>query len=170
MRKILGVAFAAALISVPVGLAVPPAGHTPTPAGHKTSPTRHGAKPCPKPPRHGVKYIIRGIVSTEVAPDPVTGDPTFMLDVTSVNAHAKKALAGPTARGGGAYDALIPVTIDRCTFITKNKTGSRRRTTAVLKVGDRVIVGWKAKRGTAYLSLGAADRIVDRGPVPVPAT
>jgi len=167
MRKILGFVVAAALVAVPAALATPPASkHVPTAPGHATTPGKHGVKPCPKPPRRGVAYIIRGIVSTDVANDPVTGAPTFMLDVTSVNAHARKALQGPTARGGGAYDALLPVTLDRCSFITKNRTGPHRRTAAALKVGDRVVVGWKAKRGTGYLDLGAADRVADRGPVP----
>ena len=158
MRRILGAAFAAALVSVPAGLAAPSINHRTVPHPSAANPAKHGVKPCPKPRHRGVAYVIRGFVMNDVP----AGATSFTLDITSVNAHAKRALLGAAARGGGSYDGTITVTIDRCTFITKNKS-PRKRGPAALRALDRVIIGWKDARGLSFDKLGAADRIVDRG-------
>ncbi len=160
MRRLLAVAVIAAFAAVPFATAERPA--APGKSGVTTQPSsspKKGAKPCKKPPKHGVKFIIRGVVAF-----PPDGTGTMLVDITSVNSHAKKALQGPSARGGGAYDAkLVPVLIDKCTFITGTGKHPHKRSWKTLTSGDRVVIGWQAKRGTAYLALGPAQRVVDRG-------
>jgi hypothetical protein len=161
MRKFIVASVIAALAAVPLAAGERPLAPGKSGLTHPSAPApKKGVKPCKKPVRHGVKFIIRGVIT--LAPASATG--TVMVDVTSVNAHAKKALQGPTARGGGAYSAMLPVVLDRCTFITGPATHPDRRTWRALKAGDRLVIGWKAKRGTAYLDLGPAQRIADRGP------
>ncbi len=114
MRKFIAVAVIAAFAAVPFATAErPTATRKSGVTTHPSSSPKKGAKPCKKPPKRGVKFIIRGVVAF-----PPDGAGTMLVDITSVNAHAKKALQGPTPRGG-AYDAkMVPVQIDRCTFIT----------------------------------------------------
>jgi len=162
MRKFIVASMIAAFAAVPFATAERPAVAGKSGATHPSaSAPKKSVKPCKKPPRHGVKFIIRGVVA--FAPESVNG--TVYIDVTSVNAHAKKALHGPDARGGGAYDAkMVPVMLDRCTFISGTGKRPHKRTWKALTPGDRVVIGWQAKRGTAYLALGPAQRVVDRGP------
>ena len=163
MRKFIVGSVIAALVAVPLAAAERPAAPGKSGSVHPSaSAPKKGVKPCKHPGKRGVKFIIRGVVA--MAPNSATG--TVMVDVTGVNAHARKALQGPTARGGGAYSAMLPVVLDTCTFISGRGKHPDKRTWKALTSGDRVVIGWKAKRGTAYLDLGAAQRVVDRGPSP----
>ncbi len=155
MRKILMMVTAAA-VAMPISLAGATKPENPGQANpHK------GAKPtiCKPAAKRGVTFIVRGVlVQDATATD-------LLVDVTSVNSHAKKALAGPTARGGGIYSVpMLPVTIGTCTHISSKGQDARKRSWSTLKAGDRVVVAWSAKRGTAYADLGTARRVVDRGP------
>jgi hypothetical protein len=162
MRKSIAVAVIAAFAAVPLATAERPA--APGKSGvatHPSSSPKKGVKPCKKPARHGVKFIIRGVISKA----PASGTGEMLVDVTRVNAHAKKALQGADARGGGAYTVpMLPVVLDRCSFITGPAKHPDRRTWRALKAGDRVVLGWSAKRGTAYVDLGHVQRVVDQGP------
>jgi hypothetical protein len=155
MRKILTMVTALA-VAVPVsiaGAAKPDNPGKPDPA--------KGSKPkvCKPAPKRGVTFIARGVlVKDATATD-------MVVEVTSVNKHAKTALAGPGAKGGGAYSVpMLTVKIDACSRITRSGKGASKRSYTSLKTGDRVVVAWSAKPGTTYADLGAARRVVDRGP------
>ena len=155
MRKILSLMVVAA-VAMPAAIAgatkptVPPGQANPNKGTHP--------KVCKAAKKKGVTFIVRGVLLQATAAE-------LLVDVTSVNSHAKKALAGPTARGGGVYSVpMLPVKIDNCTHITRNGKGPGKRSWTTLKAGDRVVVAFSAKRGTAYVDLGAARRVVDRGP------
>lgn len=169
MRKIWTIAAMAAL-AIPASLAIAHPGDKPGNVGKPEAAQGSGAKPespgkgkkakvCPKPGKRSVKYIVRGVLAKDATAT------ELVVDVTRVNRHAKRALAGPTAVGAGAYSVpMLTVKIDTCTKITKNGRGPSKRTFAALKAGDRVVVGWQAKKGTAYIDLGAAVRVADTGP------
>jgi hypothetical protein len=109
--------------------------------------------------KKSVTYIIRGVLTQDAT------EAALVVDVTSVNSHAKKALAGSAATGGGAYSApMVPVAIGPCTHISRSGKGASKRSWTTLKAGDRVVVAFSAKRGTAYADLGTARRVVDKGP------
>jgi len=169
MRKIWTIAVVAAL-AVPASVAIAHPGDNPGNGGKPEAARGEGAKPespgkgkkakvCPKPGKRSVKYIVRGVLAEDATAT------QLVVDVTRVNRHAKRALKGPTAVGAGAYRvAMLTVKIDTCTKITKNGRGPSKRTSAALKAGDRVVIGWQAKKGIAYVDLGAAVRVADTGP------
>lgn len=151
MRKIV-MMLAAAAVAVPISLAG--AAAPPKKPAHPTKP-----KVCNPANPKGVTYIVRGVLVKDATAT------ELLVDVTSVNNHAKKALAGPTAKGAGAYSVpMLSVPLDPCSRVDRSGKGKTKRTWASLKAGDRVVVAFSAKRGTAYADLGAARRVVDRGP------
>lgn len=156
MRKILSLMVVAA-VAMPAAIA----GATkPTVSPGQANPHK-GSQPkvCKAAKKKSVTFIVRGVLVQNATAT------ALLVDVTSVNKHAKKALAGPTARGGGVYSVpMLPVKIDNCTHITRNGKGPGKRSWTTLTAGDRVVVAFSAKRGTAYADLGAARRVVDRGP------
>lgn len=138
-----------ALLAVPaIGLAArdgvpgPPDGRGPgTTTGAQTT-------PAPKPV---VTMIARGVVETPVSGGSIT------VKVAGRNAQFPRAGLGQ----------VVTVTIGTGTRITK--AGKGVATAADLKKGDRVVVQWRARRGTTSEALGsiAALRITDTGPRPV---
>jgi hypothetical protein len=170
MRKIWTIAVAAAL-AIPASFAIATPGDNPgrgngekpevgRGVGVKPESPGKGRKPhvCPKPGKRSVKYIVRGVLARDATAT------ELVVDVTRVNRHAKLALAGPTAVGAGAYSVpMLTVKLDACTKITNNGRRPSKRTWEALDQGDRVVIGWQAKKGTAYVDLGAAVRVVDTG-------
>ena len=155
MRKMLTMA-AAMAVALPVSLAG--AARPLTPPGQLTPKKNDPAKVC-KPAKHkGVTYIMRGVLVRDATAT------EMLVDVTSVNKHGKRALAGPTARGGGMYSVpMLTVKLDACTHVSRRGKGPSKRSYTSLTAGDRVVVAWSAKRGTAFVDLGAARRVVDQG-------
>ena len=156
MRKMLTLVVTAAVV-MPVAIA---GAAKPAVAPGAANPHKGGQpKVCSAAKKKAVTFIVRGVLVQDATAT------ELLVDVTSVNSHAKKALAGPSARGGGIYSVpMLQVKIDSCTHITRNGRGPAKRSWATLKAGDRVVVAFSAKRGTAYADLGAARRVVDRGP------
>lgn len=155
MRKIVSMV-AALAVAVPVSLA-----GAAKPANPGKSGPHKDAKPkiCKPAPKRGVTYIARGVLVQDATAT------AMVVDITSVNSHAKKALAGSAAKGGGVYSVpMVTVTIDVCSKITRGGKGASKRSYTSLKAGDRVVVAWSAKRGTAFADLGTPRRIVDQGP------
>jgi hypothetical protein len=101
---------------------------------------------------HGVAFVMRGTLSADATAD------TAALNVRGGNRHARRALAGATS---------ISVKLDATTRI--RKAGVGKTTFSDLKSGDRVLVMWKAPRGTAAADLPAARFVIDVGPAPTPA-
>jgi len=153
---------AAMAVTIPVSIAgATHPGNHPVKGPGATKPKPH--KLCPKPGKKSVKFIIRGVLAEDATAT------ELIVDVTRVNHHAKRALAGPTATGGGAYSVpLLHVAINSCTKITNAGKDPERRTYRALKKGDRVVIGWRKARNTAFVDLGPAIRVVDQGPVPTP--
>lgn len=162
VRKTVLTAVSMALIAAPAALAQrgghdPAAGSTPavtaTPA-----PAPVVLAPCGKAPSgRRVEFILRGVVAS------VSG-PNVMVQATGVNSKMRNALQGPTARGGGSYDAMIPVTIADCTRLhvrghSQKNRGKKVRAIRAIVVGARIMVEWRAPRGTAFADLGSPKRV-----------
>ena len=156
MRKTLTLA-AAIAVALPVSLAS--AARPLTPPGQLNPKKGSPAKIC-KPAKHkGVTYIMRGVLIQDATAT------EMLVDVTSVNKHGKRALAGPTARGGGMYSVpMLTVKLDACTHVSRKGKGPSKGSWMSLKKGDRVVIAWSAQRGTAFVDLGAPRRVVDQGP------
>ena len=162
MRKTVLTAVSMALMAAPAALAHDHGssrGGTTTPATTATpAPAPVVLAPCTKAQRgHRSEFILRGVVAS------VSG-PTVMVQATSVNSKMRKALQGPTAQGGGSYDAMIPVTIADCTRLdvrvrSQNHRGKRFRGVEAIVVGARIMVEWRAPRGTAFADLGSPKRV-----------
>lgn len=155
MKKMLTMV-AAMAVALPVSLA---GAAKPETHPGKANPNKGPQPKVCKAAKKGVTFIVRGVLVKDASPT------EMLVDVTSVNKHGKTALAGPDAKGGGAYSVpMLKVQIDSCTHISRKGKGPSKRTSASLKMGDRVVVAWSGKKGTAYAALGAARRVVDQGP------
>ena len=138
--------------AAPADTTVPAAATTQTPAVVLA--------PCTRAPvgRRRGDFVLRGVVAS------VNG-PTVMVQATGVNARMRKALQGPTAQGGGSYDAMIPVTIADCTRLdvhVRSEQGrgrNKRRGVQAIVAGARIRVEWRAPRGTAFADLGSPKRV-----------
>ena len=115
--------------------------------------------PCVKAPGgRRAEFILRGVVAS------VSGS-TISVQATSVNSKMRKALQGPTAQGGGSYNALIPVTVADCTRVDgrgrseKSRGGRKNQGLQAFVAGARIKVEWRAPRGTAFADLGSPKRI-----------
>jgi len=104
------------------------------------------ATAAPKPHPKRVTYVVHGTLSADATATSAS------VNVTGENANATAGLAKLTT---------ITATIGPKTHITKR--GMTKATFADLKSGDRVVVRWRVRRGTALAKLSAAGRITDRG-------
>ncbi len=157
MRKMLTMV-AAMAVALPVSLAGAAKPLTPPGQSNPNKITKPKPKVCKPAKRGGITYIIRGVLAADAT------ESQMVVDVKSVNKHGKRALMGPTSRGGGMYaveDLMVP--LGPCTHITRKGKGPSKRSWQSLKMGDRVVMAWSAKRGTAFVDLGAPRRVVDRG-------
>ena len=154
MRKMF-MMMAAVAVAMPVSLA----GAAKPAAPGQANPNKGSQPKVCKAAKMGVTFIVRGVLLQDATAT------EMVVEVTSVNKHGKRALAGPTARGGGMYSVpMLTVAIDNCTHITRKGKGPSKRSYMSLKAGDRVVMAWSGKKGTAYVDLGAARRVVDQGP------
>jgi hypothetical protein len=129
----------AAVVTIPV---LPALAAKPT-----TKPTRPACKPIPAA---GVAYVVRGTLTADATATSIS------FKVTGGNAFGKRATKTSPAEG-------ISVAIGTCTKITRVTIVNRQRIQgwANLKSGDKVLLTWRAKRGTAVEALGAPRRIVE---------
>ena len=106
--------------------------------------------------------------ASPIAPVPAVATATSIsFKVTGGNVFGKRATKDAPAEG-------ISAAIGTCTKITRVTILNRQRIQgwANLKSGDKVLLTWKAKRGTAVAALGAPRRIVElrkRVVAPAPA-
>ena len=100
----------------------------------------------PKTPPKRVTYVVRGTLTADATATSAS------LDVTGENAKATAGLGKLST---------ITATIGPKTHITRR--GTAKATFADLKSGDRVVVRWRVRPGTALAKLSAAGRITDRG-------
>ena len=125
------------------------------PGGVPGPPAAHPAKSA-APTAHAVAFVARGVVAAVSA-----GGGSFVVDVTGGNHFLRRVVAGlPSPQA-------LTVKVDAATTkITKAAKG--RAVPADIAVKDRVVVVWKAPRGTTLATLQtiAARRVVDVGPVP----
>jgi hypothetical protein len=139
-----------ALLAVPaIGLAAPDG--VPGPPEGRGPGTTTNVQPAPAPkPKPVVTMIARGVVETPAANGAVE------VKVSGRNAQFPRAGLGQ----------VVTVTIGPSTRITK--AGKGTATAADLKKGDRVVVQWRARKGTTSAALASipAVRITDTGPAP----
>jgi hypothetical protein len=142
----------ATVIAIPAVPAIAARPSTPT------KPTRPACKPIPAA---GVAYVVRGTLTADATATSIS------FKVTGGNVFGKRATKDAPAEG-------ISAAIGTCTKITRVTILNRQRIQgwANLKSGDKVLLTWKAKRGTAVAALGAPRRIVElrkRVVAPAPA-
>lgn len=131
-------------------------------AAKPTTKPAHPTRPACKPvPAAGVAYVVRGTLTADATATSIT------LKVTGGNVFGKRATKDSPADG-------ISVAVGTCTKITRVTILKRQRIQgwANLKSGDKVLLKWNAKRGTAVADLGAPRRIVElrKAVKPAPAT
>jgi hypothetical protein len=146
-------ALAAAAATAPVALAHNGEGHP----GQGAKPEHPAAAKGPK----GTHYLLQACVTgpaTETAVD---------LGVLGGNHHMRVALDGATAFIAKLDEDTVIRLVGRARHLPKGSDPKRKErigTFADLTAGDRVIVRFRAPRGTAATALPAAFRVVDRGP------
>lgn len=158
----LALALSLAALAAPAALSAHPSG----PAAPGAPGSDKAPVPTAKGPK-GVNHLLHACVTTDATADGVA------LKVIGGNRHMRDALAG-------ASELTAP--LDEGTFVrlvgTARPAGAKGRAAGIgtfddLNSGDRVIVRFRAKRGTAAAALPAAWRVIDRGPTDgcaVPAT
>ena len=182
MRRTLLLALSLTVAAAPAALAHPGSGDQPRAGadrdGAHATPTKP-AKPATakaKGPK-GTHHLLHACVATDATADGVA------LSVLGGNRHMKRALKldGVTIPGGAFTAALDGETLVRLVGKARHlpagsvpKRAPKIGTYADLDAGDRVIVRFRAPRGTAATALPAAFRVIDRGPTakcaPAPAT
>lgn len=173
MRRTLLLALSLTVAAAPAALAYPGSGDHPRDRGDRDGAHAKPATPTTTAPAakakgpKGTHHLLHACVVSEGKADGVA------LSVLGGNRHMKRALGlDGVAIPGGAFTApLDGETVVRLVGKARHlpagsvpKRTPKIGTHADLDPGDRVIVRFRATRGTAATKLPAAFKVIDRGP------
>jgi hypothetical protein len=146
-----------ALVAIPLPAALAAPGGVPGP------PAAHPGK-ATTPAAHPVAFVARGVATSINA-----GGGSFVIEVKGGNRFLRRAIAGlPSPQ---ALSVKVDAETATDAFTTKiTKAAKGRAGFSDVAVRDRVVVIWKAPRGTSLADLQGleARRVVDVGAAPTP--
>ena len=164
MRRTLLLALSLTVAATPAALAHPGSDVHPRDgedrgAGHVKPVTPAKAK-TPKAPK-GTHHLLHACVTADATADGVA------LSVLGGNRHMRRALDGDTTVTAKLDGGTLVRLVGRARHLPAGSVPTRAPrigTYADLTAGDRVIVRFRAPRGTDAAALPAAFRVIDRGP------